>query len=126
MDEKEAEARPLMGTIFLVCSKSYHVRYHIKGLNIRSILRLESSFDLILVKSYVQFYNGDRLSQLPVLIKLALWFFSSVHINYAKWVPVHIQDMVNLGNSHPQIAVEFNNGTFTVHMTRRAFLIYGH
>ena len=29
--------------------------------------------------------------------------------------------MVNLSNSHPQIAVKFNNGNFTVHKTRRVF-----
>ena len=33
-------------------------------------------------------------------------------------MPVHIQDIINLGNCHPQIAVEYNN---TFHKTRRVF-----
>ena len=36
---------------FGMISKGYQVRYQIKGLNVRSILRLETSFDLILIKS---------------------------------------------------------------------------
>ena len=55
------------------------------------------------------------------LTKLAPWFFSLDHINYARWLPVHIQDMVNLNKAHPQIAAEFNNGNFTVRKTRRRF-----
>ena len=30
------------------------------------------------------------------LIKLAPWFFALDHINYARWVPVHVRDMINL------------------------------
>ena len=55
------------------------------------------------------------------LTKLAHWFFSLDHINYARWVPVHIRDMVNLNTAHPQTASEFRNGNFTICKTRRVF-----
>ena len=43
------------------------------------------------------------------------------HTNYARWVPVHIRDMMSLSKSHPEIATEFTNGKFTVHKTKRVF-----
>ena len=55
------------------------------------------------------------------LTKLAPWFFILDHINYARWLPVHIRDMVNLSTAHQQIATEFNNGNFTVHKTEKVF-----
>lgn len=55
------------------------------------------------------------------LTKLAPWFFILDRTNYARWVPVHIRDMSNLSTTHPQVAVEFNNGNFTVRKTGRVF-----
>ena len=55
------------------------------------------------------------------LTKLAPWFFCLDHINYARWVPIHIQDMVNLNEAHPNIAGKFNNGNFTFCKTKRMF-----
>ena len=66
-----------------------------------------------------------RTSNFPLyvdcLTKLTPWFLSSNLTNYARWVPVHIRDMVNLEKVHPYTAVEFNKGNFTVHKTRRVF-----
>ena len=55
------------------------------------------------------------------LTKLARWFFSLDHINYARWVPVHIRYMVNMNKAHPQTASEFSNGNLTICKTRRVF-----
>lgn len=62
--------------------------------------------------------TGNFTLYVDSLTKLAPWFFILDHTN---WVPVHIRDMANLGTSHPQVAVKFNNGDFTVHKTRRVF-----
>ena len=55
------------------------------------------------------------------LVKLAPWFFSLDHPNYARWLPLHIRDMSALDNICPTIAVEFNKGNFVVHKTQHAF-----
>lgn len=73
---------------------------------------------LIYVKSL---RTADFPLYIDCLMQLAPWFFCLDHTNYARWLPVHIQDMVNLNNTHPKIASEFNDGKFTVHKTRRVF-----
>jgi len=55
------------------------------------------------------------------LSKLASCFFSLDHPHYARWVPVHIRDMVALKNTHPLLETEFQKGNFTVSKTSRAF-----
>ena len=57
-----------------------------------TVLQLE-----LLVLTYIK---SLRTSNFPLyvdcLTKLTPWFFSLNHTNYARWVPVHIRDMVNL------------------------------
>ena len=43
------------------------------------------------------------------LTGLAPWFMMLKHTHYARWLPVHIRDMVTLSELHPQIAAEFEN-----------------
>jgi hypothetical protein len=45
---------------------------------------------------------------------LATWFFACDQTNYARWLPVHIRDMLALKDSHPDVHTEFMNGKFTV------------
>ena len=87
----------------------------------------ESAFQILayrelLVLTYVM---SLRTADFPLytdcLIKLAPWFFALDHINYARWVPVHVRDMINLSDIHPQIASGFISGNFTVHKTRLVF-----
>ena len=47
------------------------------------------------------------------LIQLAHWFVSLDHTNYARWLPVHIRDILNLEKAHPEVALEINKGNFT-------------
>ena len=58
---------------------------------------------------------------LDALTELTPWFFALDHTNYACWIPVHLKDMAELPNRHPEVAEEFNNGKFVVHKTRRVF-----
>ena len=55
---------------------------------------------------------------LDTQIKHIPWFFTLDHTNYARWVPVHLKDMAELPNRHPEVAKEFNNGKFVVHKNR--------
>ena len=74
----------------------------------------------LLVLTFVKSLRTENFSlYVDSLTKLAPWFFILDHINFARWLPVHIRDMVNLSTAHQQIATEFNNGNFTVHKTEK-------
>lgn len=65
--------------------------------------------------------EANFLMYVDCLTQLAPWFFSLDHTNYARWVTVHIRDMVNLSTVHPEVSKEFMNGNFTVRKTNRVF-----
>ena len=49
------------------------------------------------------------------------WLFALNHTNYARWIPVHLRDMRSLSQIAPDVAVEFEQGSFTVRKSTRAF-----
>ena len=49
------------------------------------------------------------------------WFAALDHVHYARWLPVHIRDMVGLVEKHPDVATMFHAGHFTAKKTRHAF-----
>ena len=58
---------------------------------------------------------------LDALTELVPWFCALDHTNYARWIPVHLRDMTELPEQHPDIYREFNAGNFTVQKTKRVF-----
>lgn len=81
------------------------------------ILQLQL-YVLIFVRSIRE---ANFLLYIDALSKLVPWFFSLDHINYARWIPVHLRDMVNLHRNHPHIFNEFIKGNFTVKKTFNRF-----
>ena len=55
------------------------------------------------------------------LSNLVPWRFALNHYNYARWLPVHLRDMLTLKDDHPLIAKEFSAGKFVVRKTERKF-----
>ena len=49
------------------------------------------------------------------------WVFSFDHLNYARWLSVHIRDMFSLSETQPVIYKEFVAGSFVAHKTNRPF-----
>ena len=49
------------------------------------------------------------------------WFFALDHTNYARWLPIHVRDMVELAEKHPDVYAEYLNGNFTVQKSTRKF-----
>ena len=47
-----------------------------------------------------------------ILFELIPYFFALDHVNYARWLPVHLSDMANF---YPELNVEFEKGNFAVH-----------
>jgi len=82
-----------------------------------TVLDLELSI-LIYVRSLRE---GDFIMYLDALTEIVPWFFALDHINYARWIPVHLRDMAELPQQHPEIYNEFKAGHFTVQKTKRAF-----
>ena len=81
------------------------------------IMRLE-----LLVLVYVRSLRDSKFSlYVAVLKKLAPCFFALDHTHYSRWVPIHIRDMMSLQERHPDIAMQFAQGGFIVHKTKRPF-----
>ena len=65
--------------------------------------------------------EGDFHLYIAALKKLVPWCFALDHINYARWLPVHLKDMISLEKCHPDVFKEFMNGKFVVKKSQRAF-----
>lgn len=42
-------------------------------------------------------------------------------VNYSRWLPIHIRDLVNLKERHPFVYAEFEQGKFVVRKTQHIF-----
>ncbi len=65
--------------------------------------------------------EADFLLYIDALTKIVPWFFALDHVHYARWIPVHLRDMIALEVNHPSVYAEFINGNFTVRKTARVF-----
>ena len=65
--------------------------------------------------------EGGFKLYVDALIKIAPWFFALDHTNYARWIPVHLRDMVTLKDVHPKVFAEFLKGNFVVKKTANRF-----
>ena len=73
----------------------------------------------------LSFVRSIRTSNFQLYIdslrNLAPWFFIMDRTHYARWVSVHIRDMIDLKRRSPKVFVEFSAGRFTVNKTNRPF-----
>ena len=56
-----------------------------------------------------------------ILISLVKWFFIFDHYNYARLLSMHIQDLLSLPITCPQLYQEFERGDFAVQISGRQF-----
>ena len=56
--------------------------------------------------------EGDFHLYIQVLQKIATLMFALDHPNYARWLPMHIRDIMLLEECHPDVAAEFKKGNF--------------
>jgi hypothetical protein len=57
--------------------------------------------------------------------QISPWMFAMDHTNYARWLPIFIEDLKRLSVRHPSVYQEFMQGNFTVTKTNRAFSSMG-
>ena len=65
--------------------------------------------------------EGDFLLYVQVCDELCAWFFALDHTNYARWLSIHVRDMVELAEMHPDVHAEYLNRNFTVQKSPRKF-----
>lgn len=53
--------------------------------------------------------------------ELCPWFFVFDHTNYARWLLIHIRDMAQLPEKHPELYEEYLKGNFTVQKSHHKF-----
>jgi len=58
---------------------------------------------------------------LACLKKVAAWMFAMDHVDYARWLPVFINDLKALQKRHPNVYREFMAGKFTISQSGKPF-----
>ena len=81
------------------------------------VLNMELTI-LTLIRS---FREGNFTLYRESLSELIPYFFANNNINYARWLPIHLRDMICLEKQHPDVAREFHQGNFVVHKYDRNF-----
>ena len=69
--------------------------------------------------------EGDFELYVQVLTKIAGWCHALDQVHYARWLPVHIKDLVELAVKHPLVHKEFMAGKFVVKRSSRRFSLIG-
>lgn len=87
----------------------FHYWYHMLQLELLLLAFVKS-----LRETNFQLYK-DALS------KIVPGFFALDHLNYARWVPMHLRDMYALKKVAPDVALQFTHGNFVVHKASRHF-----
>lgn len=82
-----------------------------------SVLNLE----LLVLSCIRSFRESDFELYKQSLANLIPHFFGLDRVNYARWLPIHVRDMVSLHQTNPDIAREFAKGNFTVRKTTKVF-----
>ena len=55
------------------------------------------------------------------LYEMIPYFFANNNVNYVRWIPINLLDMMVLEEQHPDVASEFHKGNFVNHKSRRDF-----
>ena len=55
------------------------------------------------------------------LVQIVPWMLAFDHTNNARWLPIHIKDMVQLKERVPSVYEEYNKGNFVVQKSTHVF-----
>ena len=81
--------------------------------------------ELLMCRFIRSLREGDFPLYVQVCDELCAWFHVMDHTNYARWVPVHVRDMVQLSETHPDIHAKFLKGNFVVQKSPHKFSLIG-
>ena len=81
--------------------------------------------EMILLRFVRSIRCGEFGLYVNSLSEIAPWCFTLDHSNYARWLSVHIRDMLNLENKHPELYKNFTEGYFVIKKTNNPFAMIG-
>ena len=81
--------------------------------------------ELLMCRFIRSLREGDFPLYVQVCDELCAWFHVMGHTNYAIWVPVHVRDMVQLSETHPDVLAEFLKGNVVVQQSPHMFSLIG-
>lgn len=79
------------------------------------------SMELAILALIRSFREGNFDLYRKSLAELLPYFFANNNVNYARWLTIHLRDMMSIEDKHPEVADEFKKGKFVVHKSERAF-----
>ena len=79
------------------------------------------NFELIILIFVRSLREGNFELYKDALTMLIPWFFALDHPNYARWLPIHVRDMMVLDSVVPNVANEFKDGHFVLHKSHSKF-----
>lgn len=65
--------------------------------------------------------TGNFELYISALRRLVPWFFTFIHTHCARWISVHIRDMILLSLKHPDVYKHFKLGKFVVAKSSNSF-----
>ena len=77
--------------------------------------------ELLMTRFVRSLREGDFPLYVQSCDELCSWSHALDHTNYARWLPVHVRDMVQLAQQNPEVHAEFMKGNFVVQKSRRKF-----
>ena len=83
------------------------------------------NFELLMCCFLQSLCEGDFLLCVQVYDELCAWFHVMDHSRYAQWLPVHVQDMVQLSERYPLVYAEFVKGNCIVQESSHKFRLIG-
>ncbi len=81
--------------------------------------------ELLLLRFVRSIRVGDLNLYVKTLDEVVDWAFILDHYNYARWLPVHVRDLLNLPMKHPHLYRQFADGFFSIAKTCNPFSMIG-
>jgi len=84
-------------------------------------------WDIVLTLELIvlQIVRALRTGNFPLfneaISRIVPYFFALDHHNYARWLPVHIRDNIEVEKRHPTLWAQFMNGNFVADKSGRLF-----
>ena len=80
--------------------------------------------------SFLQFMQSQREGNFELYIstlgRIVPWVFAVDRFHYAKWLPVHVRDLMPLQHECPAVYQEFRQGNFVTQKTIHCFSMMAH
>ena len=70
----------------------------------------------VLIRS---FKEGDFILYREALSELSPYFFRNKIVNYARWIPIHLHNIICLEKQYPDLVKEFHQANFAVRKSRK-------